>query len=71
MQDISLRLIFALVLTTVNHYIDFSLDILCEMLHHIPESKIQWLTEREMSQFVELVHAKHSLLATQVNGIWE
>ncbi|CAA7270632.1 unnamed protein product [Cyclocybe aegerita] len=42
MLDISLQQIFALIPATVVRYLDFSLDILLEVLRRMPDARIKW-----------------------------
>ncbi|CAA7264567.1 unnamed protein product [Cyclocybe aegerita] len=42
MLDVSLQQIFALIPATVVRYLDFSLDILLEVLRRMPDARIKW-----------------------------
>ncbi|CAA7268352.1 unnamed protein product [Cyclocybe aegerita] len=42
MLDVSLQQIFALIPATVVQYLDFSLDILLEVLRRMPDARIKW-----------------------------
>ncbi|CAA7259588.1 unnamed protein product [Cyclocybe aegerita] len=42
MLDVSLQQIFALIPATVVRYLDFSLDILLEVLQRMPDARIKW-----------------------------
>jgi hypothetical protein len=60
MSQTSLQVIFALVPSTVSRYIDFSLDILLEVLTRIPEAHLGWPTRAAMRENSQLINAKHS-----------
>ncbi|KAJ3870934.1 hypothetical protein F5051DRAFT_446896 [Lentinula edodes] len=60
--EISLMEIFALIPTTVSQYISFALEILCNLLHSIPDASIRWPKDHEFIQNETLILARHPLL---------
>ncbi|KAG2047512.1 hypothetical protein BDR06DRAFT_985145 [Suillus hirtellus] len=62
MQEISLQQIFALIPTTVNQYLDFSLDILLQTLCNMPEGAIHFPDHNEIIEDNLLIHACHPKL---------
>ncbi|KAG0697412.1 hypothetical protein DFH29DRAFT_1003720 [Suillus ampliporus] len=62
MQEIVLQQIFALIPTTVNHYLNFALDILLQTLHDIPEGAIHFPNHNKIIKDNFLIHARHSKL---------
>ncbi|KAG2044584.1 hypothetical protein BDR03DRAFT_930574 [Suillus americanus] len=66
MQGVSLMQIFALIPSTVSHYLNFALAILLRTLKHIPEGIIQWPAGDKFQELNYLVTARHPLLT----GSW-
>ena len=63
MMEFSLQQIFRLIPSTVSRYITFGLDILLEILRHIPDSKIQWPRARKQYKtYTKLITARHPRL---------
>ncbi|KIY48681.1 hypothetical protein FISHEDRAFT_42869 [Fistulina hepatica ATCC 64428] len=61
-SDINLCQIFALIPSTVNRYIDFSLALLLETLRQLPGAHIRWLTGHEFEHCNNIVIRRHPLL---------
>ncbi|KEP44928.1 DDE family endonuclease [Rhizoctonia solani 123E] len=59
MSEVSLQIIFALVLSTVSRYIDFALDILREVLEQIPEGHLGWPNPATMQANSNMINQKH------------
>ncbi|KAK7685815.1 hypothetical protein QCA50_011161 [Cerrena zonata] len=66
MREISLQQIFALIPSTVNRYLAFSLRILLETLKELPQASISWPDQvnehNEFEKLSEIVTSRHSLL---------
>ena len=71
MREISLQQIFALIPTTVTWYVDFSLDILHQVLQQIYDACIVWPDVEEMEEYAELIGRFHLTLAKDHGGAWE
>jgi hypothetical protein len=60
MSQSALQIIFALVPSTVSHYIDFALDIISDVLVQIPQAHLGWPTLVDMQRNSDIINAKHS-----------
>lgn len=76
MHEITLQQIFALIPSTVNRYIAFSLCILLETLKDIPQANISWSDQvtkhNKFEKLSEIVMSHHSLLQGafgSINGL--
>ncbi|GAB1526739.1 hypothetical protein RhiTH_009911 [Rhizoctonia solani] len=59
MSKAALQVVFALVPSTVLHYINFALGILLEILKEIPEAHLAWPTKAKMQENLHLITRKH------------
>ena len=71
MREISLQQIFALIPATVTRYVDFSLNILHQVLPQIYDARITWPDVEEMEEYAELIGRRHPTLAKDHGGAWE
>ena len=62
MLEVSLSQIFAIVPTTVSHYIEFTLRILLFTLKRMKDARIQWPVGNEFEGKNSLILARHPLL---------
>jgi hypothetical protein len=62
MRELSLQQIFTLIPATVNHYLDFALDILARTLRDMPEGVIHFPSHDEIIEDNLLIRARHSRL---------
>ena len=59
MTEVSLQQIFALIPTTVSHYLDFSLDILFTALSKLPNIAIHFPTQQEIKAYNAVIYTHH------------
>ena len=57
-----LCLVFAIIPTTVQRYLDFSLSILASVLKSMPEGQISWPTDTDFEYFNTIITQRHPLL---------
>ena len=62
MLEVSLSQIFAIIPTTISHYITFTLGILLFTLKHMKDAQIQWPVGNEFEENNSLILARHPLL---------
>ena len=62
MQDVSLMEIFALTPSTVSRYINFSLEILLEILRRLKDAQVRWPKGDEFMELNALALVRHPLL---------
>ncbi|QRV77090.1 DDE superfamily endonuclease [Ceratobasidium sp. AG-Ba] len=58
----ALQQIFAIVPTVLSRYVHFGLPILLEFLKKIPEGVIKWPSRDEMSEYSNVINARHSTI---------
>jgi len=68
MQEISLQQIFALIPTTISHYLNFAMQILELVLRKIQEARIQWPKSQAMAEYARIIRERDPALAMFVNG---
>jgi hypothetical protein len=62
-MELSLQEIFSLIPSTVSRYITFGLEILLNILHCIPNARIQWpWTQQQCENYTNLITACHPRL---------
>ena len=61
MLETTLAQVFALVPTTIPHYVTFTLQILLLTLRHMKEARIHWPVDDEFQEYNALVLARHPL----------
>ncbi|KAF8589788.1 hypothetical protein K439DRAFT_1645022 [Ramaria rubella] len=61
MREISLQQIFALIPSTISHYLDFALSIL---------QTIKWPTADQMAEYVEIIGRRHHKLSEHNGGVF-
>ena len=72
MPSMGLQLIFALIPTTVSHYLQFSLSILLATLRTMPESSIKWTEGQGFIEDNKIIIAHHPMLTfmfATINGL--
>ncbi|CAA7270092.1 unnamed protein product [Cyclocybe aegerita] len=76
MLNVSLQQIFALIPATVVRYLDFSLDILLEVLRRMPDARIKWLKGGpgggKFQEYNDLIIVRHPRLIgafTAIDGL--
>ncbi|KIJ35575.1 hypothetical protein M422DRAFT_51454 [Sphaerobolus stellatus SS14] len=62
MCEVSLQQIFTLIPATISRYLNFSLQILCQVLGDIPKAKIAWPSEDKMGEYAKIIGQQHPAL---------